>query len=78
MSVADIGTASAASVVKSITVVQVEGAGAITGDSGGGFTLLQGETFTWAASDDGLDTLTGSALAAITTGEQHVTAIYYV
>jgi hypothetical protein len=74
--VATVGTAH----VQSVTVKQILGTGSVTGDSGSGVPLTQGETWSWSAvtGSDAWDYLGASALKMNTGGggEQRITATY--
>jgi hypothetical protein len=66
--------------VQSVTVKQILGTGSVTGDSGSGVPLTQGETWSWSAvtGADAWDHLGASALKmnAGSGGEQRITATY--
>jgi hypothetical protein len=66
-----------ATVIHSISVTQISGTGFVTGQTGGGFELLPGESHDWIATTLGMESLHTSNLTLNAGGGvQHVTAIY--
>jgi hypothetical protein len=66
-----------ATVIHSISVTQISGTGFVTGQTGGGFELLPGESHDWIATTLGMESLHTSALLLNAGGGvQHVTAVY--
>jgi hypothetical protein len=81
LTIADIVVATGASVIHSVTVVQISGVGAVIGDSGSGAPLFTGQLWSWSATTGGTsftqDTLSASSLRFDPAGgSQHITAIY--
>jgi hypothetical protein len=80
VTMADILSESGATILHSVSVVQIAGTGSATGQTGGGFALLAGESHNWEATSLGLESLSLSALVlnAGPGGIQHITAVYSV
>jgi hypothetical protein len=81
LTVGDIMLATGASILHSVTVVQISGVGTVNGDSGAGAPLFTGQLWSWSASTGSAnfiqDTLSFSGLKFDSVGgSQHITAIY--
>jgi hypothetical protein len=77
LTMAGILAATGAASVQSITVKQTSGVGSVTADAGTGAPLDKAESWSWASTTT--DTFGASALSFNAgTGEQRITAIYYL
>ncbi len=79
ITMADIVAACGTIHIQSVTVKQISGDGAVSGDAGSGVPLSAGETWSWSAitGNDAWDHLGASALMmAAGTGEQRITATF--
>ena len=79
VTLADIVAATGSTQIMSVTVKQILGTGAISGDSGSGVPLSAGETWSWSASTgEGFQDMFNASALKLNAGggEQRITATY--